>query len=492
MATTSTISSVSAERMREPIRRIGIRMGSILLALLLAALIVAPAHAQQATPEWIIIDPNGEPRIQLYFFWSTTCPHCLEAHPFVDALPDQLTWLDLHSYELAGHPDHALHYANMAAAVGQQAQYVPAFFFCGNMVAGYDQAETTGAALVAALSACHDDVSAQLAAAQADMPPAAPQQTAPTTEAADIDTDAAATTAAAADAIDAADAAALAVPLLGTLDAQTMSLPLFTVAIAALDAFNPCAFFVLLFLLSLLVHAHDRRRMLLIGGIFVFFSGLLYFVFMAAWLNIFLWVGELRVITVIAGLIAITMAALNIKDYFWFKRGPSLSIPERAKPNLYRRMRGLVQASRLPAMLAGTVLLALAANSYELLCTSGFPMVYTRVLTLHELPPGVYYLYLAVYNLVYILPLLLIVVLFTLRFGARKLAQEEGRILKLLSGVMMLFLGIVLVVAPAWLNQVWSAALLLLAAAVITLLVVLLNRHTRPTSSRFTGSLRPR
>jgi hypothetical protein len=270
-----------------------------------------------------------------------------------------------------------------------------------------------------------------------------------------------------------------------------MSLPLFTVVIAGLDAFNPCAFFVLLFLLSLLVHARDRRRMLLVGGVFVFFSGLLYFIFMSAWLNVFLWAGELRAITVIAGLVAIAIALIHIKDYFWFKRSVSLSIPERAKPGLYRRMRGLVQAGRLPAMLASTVLLALAANSYELLCTSGFPMVYTRVLTLHELPPDVNYLYLAAYNLVYILPLLLIVVVFTLRFGARKLAEEEGRILKLLSGVMMLLLGIVLVAAPAWLNQVWGAALLLLAAVVITLLIVLLNRRNRPASTRFTGSLHP-
>ena len=57
--------------------------------------------------------------------------------------------------------------------------------------------------------------------------------------------------------------------------------------LAGLDAFNPCAFFVLLFLLSLLVHARDRRRMLLIGGVFVFFSGAIYFVFMAVWLNVF-------------------------------------------------------------------------------------------------------------------------------------------------------------------------------------------------------------
>jgi ABC-type sugar transport system permease subunit len=94
----------------------------------------------------------------------------------------------------------------------------------------------------------------------------------------------------------------LELPLLGSVDPGTLSLPVLTVALASLDAFNPCAFFVLLFLLSLLVHARYRWRMLLIGGVFVFFSGLIYFVFMAAWLNVFLLVGELRIITLLAGL----------------------------------------------------------------------------------------------------------------------------------------------------------------------------------------------
>ena len=125
--------------------------------------------------------------------------------------------------------------------------------------------------------------------------------------------------------------------------------------------------------------------MLLIGGTFVFFSGLIYFIFMAAWLNVFLWIGELKLITLVAGLVAMVIALINIKDYFWFKQGVSLSIPERAKPGIYQRSRNLLKASSLPAMLAGTAVLAIAANSYELLCTSGFPMVYTRALTLHEL-----------------------------------------------------------------------------------------------------------
>ena len=271
----------------------------------------------------------------------------------------------------------------------------------------------------------------------------------------------------------------LSLPVFGSIDASSLSLPLFTLAIASLDAFNPCAFFVLLFLLSLMVHARSRTRMLLVGGTFVFFSGLVYFLFMAAWLNLFLVIGGAPYVTLIAGLVALTIGVVNVKDFFLFKQGPSLSIPEHAKRGLFRRTRELVGAERLGTMMIGTVTLALAANSYELLCTAGFPMVYTRVLTLNALSGWEYYGWLVLYNLIYVLPLLAIVLLFTFTLGARKLSERQGRVLKLLSGTMMLGLGLVMLFAPELLNSFWTGLGLLLLAAVITGVAALLTREDR-------------
>ncbi len=456
---------------------------TVVLAVFLATLclLLAPTGSQAqsgpigpvapVTPLWYETGGAGasgdDAIVHLYFFWSKTCPHCQVAHPFVEALPQQFPWLRLHSMELSESQDHVQQYVGMAAAVGEEAQYVPAFFVCGQMMAGYDTHETSGAALVDNLQRCHatalqalavtapaaGDTGAGSTAQGLPAAAAAVQQTAPST------------------------APALSLPLIGALDAQSLSLPAFTLVVAGLDAFNPCAFFVLMFLLSLMVHAGSRKRMALIGGVFVLFSGLLYFVFMAAWLNIFLVVGELALITTIAGLVAIVIALINIKDFFWFKQGVSLSIPDSAKPGLYQRSRNLLKATSLPAMLAGTAVLAIAANSYELLCTSGFPMVYTRTLTLQNFPTATFYLYLALYNLIYVTPLLVIVALFTVRFGARKLGEDEGRALKLLSGLMMLLLGIVLVIAPTLLNDVTTALALLAVTLVVTGLLIWVDRH---------------
>jgi len=257
-----------------------------------------------------------------------------------------------------------------------------------------------------------------------------------------------------------------------------MSLPLLTVVMAGLDGFNPCAFFVLFFLLSVLIHAGSRRRMAAIGAVFVIVSGLVYFLFMAAWLKAFIFVGRLGEITAVAGVVALVLGSINIKDFFLFGRGPSLSIPESARPGLVKRMRLLAGSTSTAAFIAGTIALASVANMYEFLCTAGFPMVFTRVLTLRHLSTAQYYLYMALYNVVYVLPLAAIVALFSATLGARRLSEWEGRVLKLVSGLMMAGMGAMLITDPALLNNPITAVLLLaLVLAVAGVIATVAKRH---------------
>jgi hypothetical protein len=334
------------------------------------------------------------------------------------------------------------------------------------METGFDKPETTGADLLRRIETCH----AEITAARSSGEMASGIAASPATAARAPDGSPASATGRA------SGSGPVAVPVLGAVDLERWSLPLLTVTLAGLDAFNPCAFFVLLFLLSLLVHARSRTRMLVIGGVFVLFSGLVYFAFMAAWLNVFLWLGELQAITAGAGLLAIVIGAVNTKDYFYFRRGVSLSIPESAKPGLFRRMREVATSGSLGPMLIGTVLLAIVANSYELLCTAGFPMVYTRALTLHDLGTVGYYGYVALYNVIYVVPLALIVLAFTYTLGSRKLSEHEGRVLKLVSGYMMLGLGIVLLTAPDLLVNALASLAVLASALLAAALTVGLSR----------------
>lgn len=414
----------------------GRRLALLLLGLFFAVL-------AQAGTSWTDTDAQGETRVHLYFFWSQGCPHCLEAHPFIDSIPKERPWVVLHALEVSRSRENAQRFEAMAQAIGQEAEGVPTFIYCGTMVVGWSGAELSGAQLLNGLDACRRSGG---------------RMTSPGAE------------------------RAIRLPGFGEIDPGAMSLPVLTVIIASLDAFNPCAFFVLLFLLSLLAHQKNRRRMLTVGGIFIATSGLMYFAFMAAWLKVFQLLGALSWITLSAGILAMVVGIINTKDFFAFEKGLTLSIPESAKPNLYRRARIVLQSSNLPAMLAATVFLAVTANIYELLCTAGFPMVFTRILTLNEPSVTARYGYLALYNLIYIVPLALIVLAFVGTLSSHKLTEREGRLLKLMSGVMMLELGIVMTFVPQWLNSLGATAVLVLVALFVLFVAAWRTRPDRPVS----------
>lgn len=388
-------------------------------AILLFSLLFLPFTGSAATPPWTTQDAQGQTEVHLYLFWSLTCPHCLTARPQILELVRQHGWIRLHDHELSENPANVERFIEMAKSLGEEAQAVPTLIYCGQMEVGWEDRPTAANAFLSRLESCR-----QLGTNSATSPLPTPH---------------------------------LSLPLIGEIDAAKLSLPLLTILLAGLDAFNPCAFFVLLFLLSLLVHQQSRQRMLIIGGVFVAFSGLMYFAFMAAWLNLFLLIGSLPWVTAAAGLVALLMAAVNLKDYLFFHQGITLSIPEGGKADIFQRARHILNAGNLPAMLATTILLAIAANFYELLCTAGFPMVFTRLLTLQERSTTQHYLYLALYNVIYVLPLLFIVLAFVRSMGARKLSEREGRLLKLLSGLMMFGLGLLLLLAPEKLGNIGLA-----------------------------------
>lgn len=423
-------------------------MRKLLLSLIPIAIFCFATQAIAAhvpSQPWYTHSNDNLLSVNLYFFWSKQCPHCREAVPFINKLDKKHDWLTVYSRELTEHPEHIEQYISLANQLGQEARSVPAFLWCGNMIAGFDSPDNMGKFLEQELVKCYEWLKSN---SKQPQPKTVMQLNNPVIN----------------------------IPWLGTISLQDFSLPVYTLILAGLDAFNPCAFFVLLFLLSFMVHAKSRKRMLIVGGVFVLFSGLMYFLFMAAWLNVFLVMGKINTITISAGVLAIVIAIINIKDYFWFKQGVSLSIPDSAKPSFYQRVRQLVSAESLPPMLIATIGLAMFANLYEFLCTAGFPMVFTRILTMEELPSLSYYFYIALYNLIYVIPLLVIVIVFTMTFGVKKLQVEQGKKLKLLSGMMMLLLGLVMVFAPDLLSNVLAAVGLLLSALLLSWVILALDR----------------
>ncbi len=408
-------------------------------------------------------DRPGSPNLEfvVHFFWGSGCPHCKEEKAFLNDMKTLYPHMKVIDYEVWYDEDNAALLSRMAKAYNIKVAGIPVTFIGRNRVIGFsEQAKKELSALIEECSSapCPDPADAVSATAHSVVPPLSPQiqSTSSGLECTE-------------------KSKAVYIPWIGNVDSSHMSLPVITVVVAGLDSFNPCAFFVLFSLLGLLIHAKSRAKMFLIGSVFVFFSGLIYFLFMAAWLNLFLVMGQVDIITKIAGFIAMVIAVINIKDFFLFKKGVSLTIPDSAKPKLFDRMRKLLKSTSLASILIGTTVLAVAANAYELLCTAGFPMVFTRILTLNSLTTAWYYLYLVLYNVVYVIPLSIIVILFTITLGRKQLTERQGRILKLVSGTMMLALGGVLIIQPTLLSNAFISFILLVGALIVSGAVALIT-----------------
>jgi glutaredoxin len=365
---------------------------------------------------WLGFGPGrGQERTVVEVFVLDTCPHCAAALMWLEGVRAERPDVEFRLHVVNRDPAARDRLIGLAREHGLTVVGVPVFLIGDRLLVGWQGPEVTGAEILGAI-----------AAAGARAPPPSPVEAA-------------------------ADTEAVRVPVLGTLSPGRLGLPLFTVALGLVDGFNPCAMWALLLILAILLRLRDRRRMLVIGGTFIAVGGLLYFVFLAAWLEFFLLVGFSRALQVGLGLVALAIGAVNLKDVVAFRQGPSLGIPERARPGIYARIRGVLSAPTLPLALVAVGLLSAVVNLLELLCTAGLPAVYTHVLGSYDLGRPAYYGYLLLYVGAYILDDGLMLALAVITLTETRLQERAGRWLKLVSGVMMAGLGLILLLRPAWL-----------------------------------------
>lgn len=395
------------------------------LLLVLGVWLFGFAHSEEGKAATFL-----EPRVDIEVFIREGCIRCKAAELFLEDLQRERPALRVLFQDVGKDPTALARLKELAEKKGIRVLGVPAFYLRGELIIGYLDTGTSGSRLKALLDRPSSLIGDTL---PEGVCPLEEEGTEPCEQGS------------------MGDAKTIYVPLLGRLNVRELGLPIFTLILGLLDGFNPCAMWMLLFLLSLLVNLGDRLKMFLIGGTFVMVSGLVYFAFMAAWLNIFLFIGLTRMIQIVLGGVATFIGIINIKDFFAFKRGIYFTIPEAAKPGLYAKVRRILQAENLIGSLIAVIVLALLVNIIELLCTAGFPVVYTQILVLQQLPWWKYYSYLALYNVAYMLDDSIMLTLAVVTLGRRKLQEKEGRWLKLVSGVVILGLGIVLIAKPQWL-----------------------------------------
>ncbi len=429
----------------------------LVLLFALAVLLAIPASAQDS--------PAAS--VPIYFFWGDGCPHCANEKVFLTQLTDSFPEVEVHAYEVWYDAGNRALMERFATAFGFEPSGVPATFVADRYWVGY--AESVGRQIIDTVYACREQACPDVGAAiLAGEPLATALQTA---RAAASTTTLAPATA----------ASIITLPLIGEIDLAAQSLGVSTALIALVDGFNPCSLWVLSILLALVIHSGSRRRILLVGTTFLTVTSAAYIVFILGLFGVLSVVGYIGWIQAAVALIALVFALINIKDYFWYKQGVSLTIPDSQKPRLYRQMRGVMASDKtMLAVVGATGAMALGVTLLELPCTSGLPVLWTNMIVANDVPTGTFIVLLALYMLIFLIDelALFLTAVFTLRVS--KFEEKHGRVLKLFGGMVMLALALVMVFEPTLMNDLGLSLLVFATALGAAVLVLVLHQRVLP------------
>jgi thiol-disulfide isomerase/thioredoxin len=368
----------------------------------------------------------AEKAFRIYFFYGKHCPHCAKEEKFLEKLEEKYPFLEVRAFEVTESPKNSQLLKKVTERLKVNLQGIPFTVVHKKSFSGYLSDETTGKEIEEAIKQFsktdQPDLFADLVPPQPDPPEEISQEE-----------------------------LTINLPVLGQFNAYSFSLPVLTILIAGIDGFNPCAMWVLLFLISLLLGMKDKKRMWLLGGTFILASSLVYFLFLSAWLNLFLFIGFIFWIRLLIGAVAITCGVYYLREYWTNRAGVCKVIGQGKKQKIMSRLRKITQKKQLFAALLGIVLLAFAVNLIELVCSAGLPAVYTQVLALAKLPRWQHYLYLLLYILIFMLDDLVVFYLAMTTLNATGVTGKYSRYSHLIGGLIIFILGILLIFKPEWL-----------------------------------------
>ena len=353
---------------------------------------------------------NGAEKNEIYFFYTQTCPHCTQEKIFLEGLKQKYPEIEIKEYEVTRYPENQKllkDFYEKYQVPERERGWIPVTFTPAEYFIGFNQ--QIGESIESCLKEC------------LGVGGVTPRE--------------------------------IKFPFLGKVDISKMSLPALTVTLGALDGLNPCAMWILLFLIVLLINTRSRKKVWLIGGIFVAVSGIIYFLILTAWLNLFLAISYVNLTRVLIGILAIGIGVWQIKNFITYHPGVCKVIG--LKPKIEKKLREkaekIIASPFTWAAIAGVIFLAFGVNLIEFFCSAGLPAIYTRILTLSELSAFNYYLYLLLYTLVFMLDDIIIFSLAIITLSKIGFTEKYNYWATLIGGLLIFILGILLIFKPEFL-----------------------------------------
>lgn len=374
--------------------------------------------------------------VNIYLFHSYTCKHCKEEIKLLDELEKEYDNIKVYKYEVNENGNGEL-LKNISEIMGSKVTGTPYTIIGNKVFSGYDYENSKGrfkgAIEYYSKYGYEDKVGEYISSIPL-----------PSYEVKDTDPDVD-------EYISNYISYKVKLPLIGEVKLKNLTLPLITVVIGLADGFNPCAMWVLLFLISMLIGMKDKKRMWILGSTFLLISALIYLIFMMSWLNLANLLISVVWVRVIIAIVSLVGGIINLRGYIKHRKVSGCDVVDDKKRNkIITRIKKFTTEKNFWLAILGVIVLAISVNVVELACSAGLPVMFIEILSLNNLTAIEEIIYIVLYMLFFLLDDFVVFVIAMTTLSLTGVSSKYGNLSKLIGGILMLFIGLLLMFKPEW------------------------------------------
>ena len=394
-----------------------------LVILVLSFLVILPVSAKESD------------KITLYLFYGDGCPHCAQEKEFLSRIEGNYDNLEIVKYEVWKNKDNQKFMNEVATSLGVERSGVPLTVIGDTYMVGWSEALESRVTRALRFYSQNEyvDVVEQIKNGTYEKP----------VEKEDTDFDK--------EEEKSDEDATVKVPLLGKVNLKNVSLTTAAVILGLIDGFNPCAMWVLLFLISMLLGMKDKKRMWTIGLTFLGSSALVYMLIMLSWLNIVVSISTTIWVRNLIALIAICGGIINLVNFFKQKDSGCSVVDAKKRKSVFARIKKFTSEKSLILALIGAVALAFSVNIIELACSAGLPMIYTQLLAINNVTGFSSFLYVLLYIVFFLMDDLVVFFIAMKTMEVTGFSTKYSKYSHLVGGLLMIAIGVLLIIKPEWL-----------------------------------------
>ena len=293
-----------------------------------------------------LVEAEEKNDITLYLFHGDGCPHCAEEIAFLDSIEDKYKNLKIVKYEVWYHDDNADLDKKVRESLEVDNSYVPMTVIGDTVLIGFSSsnANKIERAIKYYSEEEYIDQVSRIIDGTFDKNERKEENG---FEEKEKESD---------------EEVTIDVPIFGTVNLKNVSLTTAAVLIGFIDGFNPCAMWVLLFLISILIGMKDRRRMWILGLSFLLTSALIYMLIMLSWVSVVIKITTIVWIRNIIAIIAIIGGLWNLRSYLKSNDSGCEVVDDKRRKSIFKRIRKFTSEKSFFLAFIGVIGLAISVN----------------------------------------------------------------------------------------------------------------------------------